>query len=157
MLYNPKHDDRLHALAQQLRLARSVTPDLMADIVAEACVRLPLLQKAGTAADHFAQLVKASAWTDAVLALIELELPQWKLRRLVYEDGEWLCSLSQEPGLPVELDETADGNHEIRSLAILSAFVETRRHTTATFAEGAPSVPRTKSASGSAVCCDNFA
>ena len=72
MLYNPKHDDCLQSLAQQLRLARSVTPDLMADIVAEACVRLPLLQKAGTAR-FFEQLVKASAWTDAAMALIELD------------------------------------------------------------------------------------
>ena len=28
----------------------------------------------------------------AALALVELELPAWKLRRLIYEDGEWLCS-----------------------------------------------------------------
>jgi hypothetical protein len=26
------------------------------------------------------QLIAAEAWTDAALALIELELPQWKLR-----------------------------------------------------------------------------
>jgi hypothetical protein len=157
MLYNPKHDDRLQPLAQQLRLARSVTPDLMADVVTEACMRLPLLQKAGTAVDRFAQLVKASAWTDAAVALIELELPQWELRRLVREDGEWWCSLSQQPGLPAELDETADGNHEVLPLAILSAFVEARRHAIATCEAEAPPVPRARSAPGYAVCCDNFA
>ena len=156
MLYNPKHDDRLQPLAQQLRLARSVTPDLMADIVAEACVRLPLLQKAGTA-HHFEQLVKASAWTDAAVALIELELPQWTLRRLVREDGEWWCSLSEQHGLPAELDETADGCHEILPLAILSAFVEARRHTSAAHEAGAPSVPQVRSTSGYAICCDDFA
>src|SRR5271168_88011 len=35
-------------------------------------------------------LIEASAWTEAALALIELELPGWKLRRLVHENGEWL-------------------------------------------------------------------
>ena len=30
------------------------------------------------------------------LRLLAFELPQWKLRRLMYEDGEWTCSLSKE-------------------------------------------------------------
>jgi hypothetical protein len=51
--------------------------------------------KAGKAA-RIDQLIKAGAWSDAALTLIELELPAWKVRRLVYEDGEWFCSLSTE-------------------------------------------------------------
>jgi hypothetical protein len=156
MLYNPKHDDHLHGLAQQLRLARSVTPDLMSDIVAAACVHLPRLPKAGAAVARLEQLTKSSAWTDAALALIELELPQWSLRRLVREDGEWLCSLSQQSQLPIELDETVDANHEVLPLAILSAFVEARQRTTAAH-EGAASVPQVRPASEYVVCCDNFA
>jgi hypothetical protein len=74
----------------------------------DACTRLP----AGKAA-RIDQLIDAGAWNDAALALIELELPAWKLRRLVYEDGEWLCSLSRQPNLPLALDDTADARHEV--------------------------------------------
>jgi hypothetical protein len=157
MLYNPKHDERTHPLAQQLRGARSVTPALMADVVADLCERLPVLQKCGTAASRFVELVKASAWTDAALALIELELPQWKLRRLVYEDGEWSCALSRQPNLPVELDETADANHESLPLAILCAFVEARRCSRAGYEPRAASVRQVRLTPGHSVCCDNFA
>ena len=74
-------------------------------------------------------MVEAEAWTDAALALIEMELPGWKLRRLAYEDGEWICSLSSQPYLPAQIDDTADSNHEVLALALLSAFVEARRRT----------------------------
>src|SRR6476659_10952614 len=77
------------------------------------------------------QLIEARAWDDAALALIELELPAWKLRRLVYEDGEWLCSLSSHPNLSVALDDTVDARHEVLPLAILSAFIEARRRASA--------------------------
>jgi hypothetical protein len=36
----------------------------------------------------------AGAWADAAITLVGFELPNWKPRRLVYEDDEWLCSLS---------------------------------------------------------------
>ena len=36
------------------------------------------------------------AWTDAALALIDLELPQWQFRRIAYDEGEWSCALSRE-------------------------------------------------------------
>ena len=61
------------------------------------------------------QLIEARAWNDAALALVELELPAWKLRRLVYEDGEWHCSLSRQPNLPVALE---DCNRKSRSAAL---------------------------------------
>jgi hypothetical protein len=50
-----------------------------------------------------------------------VELPGWKLRRLVYQDGEWLCSLSKQPNMPEDIDETADAVHEVLPLAILTA------------------------------------
>ena len=81
---------------EQLRLAPALTADLISNVVADACTRLPVLNKAGKAA-RLDQLIEAGAWSDAALALIELELPAWKLRRLVYEDGEWFCSLSKQP------------------------------------------------------------
>ena len=73
------------------------------------------------------RLIEAGAWTDATLALVELELPQWKLRGIVYEDGEWHCCLSRQPQLPLGLDEVAEASHEILPLAILIAFLQARR------------------------------
>src|SRR5208283_1867676 len=115
-----------------------------------------VLQKAGKAS-RLAQLIEAGAWSDAVLALIELELPGWKLRRLVYEDAEWLCSLSEKPNLPMAFDDTADATNEELPLAILSAFVEARRRAAATPETSSPTVPQVRPTSGYAICCDNFA
>ncbi len=102
------------------------------------------------------RLIETSAWTDATLTLVELELPQWKLRRLVYEDGEWLCSLSKQPRLPLGLDEAEEASHEILPLAILIAFLQARRAAAAS-ATVVTTVPQVRSASSDTVCCDNFA
>ena len=59
------------------------------------------------------RLIEAGAWADAAIALVRLELPNWSLRRLVYEDGEWLCSLSRQPNLPIFLDEPGEGSHAV--------------------------------------------
>ena len=48
--------------------------------------RVSILGKSDKAS-RIASLIKAGAWTEAAFALIEFELPAWKLRRLVYEDG----------------------------------------------------------------------
>ena len=102
-------------------------------------------------------MIEAGAWGDVALALIEIELPAWKLRRLIYEDGEWFCSLSKQPNLPVELDDTADGRHDVLPLAILSAFIEARRCKQLCarnqFADRAAS----PAGIANAICCDNFA
>jgi hypothetical protein len=101
-------------------------------------------------------LIEAGAWTDAALAVIALELPDWQLRRLEYDGGQWFCALSRGPNLPAMLDDTADANHELMPLAILRAFFQARR-----MAEIAPRatspVPKVSTASDSIVCCDNFA
>jgi hypothetical protein len=156
MLSDPKYENRLDRLTEQLRLAPALTPDLISNVIVDACIRLPVLTRAGRAA-RIDQLIEASAWSDAALALIELELPAWKLRRLVYEDGEWFCSLSKQPNLPVALDDTANARHEVSPLAILSAFVEARRGTSAARETSSPTVPQVRPTSGYAVCCDNFA
>jgi hypothetical protein len=102
-------------------------------------------------------LIESGAFADAALALLDLELPQWKLRRLIREEDEWHCSISKQLGLPAELDDMAEANHESLSLAILSAFVEARRHSL-TAGEARPkSVPQIRPAQGYAMCCDNFA
>jgi len=88
--------------------------------------------------------------------LIELELPRWKVRRLVYEDGGWFCSLSRQPGLPVTLDETADASHELMPLAILLSFLQARRMA-GIGPQAIALVPAIQAATDDLLCCDNFA
>ena len=85
-------------LDDELRVAAAPGPGLFAKIIAGACTRLPALNKSSKAA-MVDRLIEAGAWTGAALALIELELPAWKVRRLVLDDGEWFCSLSRQPSL----------------------------------------------------------
>jgi hypothetical protein len=156
MSLHSKDEDRLDRLTEQLRRAPALTRDLIATVMAEACTRLAVLRSAGKAA-RIDRLIEAGAWHDAALALIELELPAWKLRRLVCEDGRWFCSLSKQPNLPIDLDETADAAHENLPLAILTAFVEARRMASAVHEIRPRTVPQIRAKSGHAVCCDNFA
>ncbi len=127
----------------------------MADVAARACPRYGAVNGAG-AGRRIQQLIEAEAWTEAVLALINLELPQWRVRRLDYEDGLWHCALSRWQGLPAELDETAEASHDILPLSILSALIEARRELGAN-AERPKSVPQLRAIDGVAACCDNFA
>ena len=155
MSLNTTHEQHLRDLDEQLRSARAVTPGLMTDVIAGACLRFPAHPSATKA--RVTRLIESGAFCDAALALLALELPQWTLRRLVYEDGEWTCSLSRQVGLPAELDEMAEAHHESLPLAILSAFVEAR-HRGFTAGEARPnSVPQIRPAQGYAICCDNFA
>jgi len=123
MSFSPNHEE-LRDLQQQLHRARTVTPGLIAEVIARACFRFPAHPSATKA--RVIRLIESSAFCDAALALLALELPQWRLRRLVYESGEWICSLSRELELPAELDEMAEAHHESLPLAILNAFVEAR-------------------------------
>lgn len=155
MSLNTTHEEHLRDLGEHLRSVRTVTPGLMTHVIAGACLRFPAHPSATKA--RVTRLIESGASCDAALALLTLELPQWKLRRLVYENGEWICSLSQQLGLPAELDDMAEGHHETLPLAILSAFVEARRHGLAG-GEGTPkSVPQVRPIRGNAICCDNFA
>jgi hypothetical protein len=153
MLFDPIPEELADELELQIRHAQGVTPGLMSKVVAQASKRLAACTPSSRA--RVDQLVESGAGIDAALALVELELPQWKLRRLVYEDNEWLCSLSRQPDLPLELAETADARHEVLSLAILLALFQARR--AAAGVTRLTSVPQVHATSGYAVCCDNFA
>jgi hypothetical protein len=155
MLFDPKHENCLDRLTDELRLAPTLTPDLFSRVIAEACPRVAVLTKAGKTR-RLDQLIAVGAWTDAALALVELELPIWKLRRLACDDGEWFCSLSRQPNLPVALDDTADANHGALPLAILGAFLEARRSTVAVREVNSTTVPQVRPTTGVAICCDNF-
>jgi hypothetical protein len=151
MLYDPKHEKPIDWLEDELRLATSVTPQLLSDVIANASTRLPAFGAA--IKTRINRLTESGAWTDATLALLELELPQWKLRRLVHDDGEWFCTLSRHPALPLELDETVEANHPVLLLAILIALLEARRSASA---PSSAAVPQIRPSQGYAVCCDNF-
>src|SRR5262249_37582364 len=103
MTFDPNHDEHLRELQQELHRAHTITPRLMAAVIARACPRLQAQQLA--ARTTVIRLIESGAFADAALALLDLELPQWKLRRLIREDDEWHCSLSKQLGLPAEFDE----------------------------------------------------
>ncbi|MCA1531312.1 hypothetical protein I6F21_01925 [Bradyrhizobium sp. NBAIM03] len=119
------HPLDLPSLAEQLRKAHSMTRPLMLDIIGRACRRLPSLGRSERAA-------------RVVLALLELELPMWQVRRIAYDDGEWHCALSRERELPDWLDSAVDARHADLALSLLSAFVEVR---TLAIEVSRPSVP----------------
>ena len=153
MLFDPKREDSLGGLEGQLRCADAITPELISAVITEACTRFVVLPSGVKA--RVDRLIEFGASAEATLALVELELPQWKLRRLVYEDGEWLCSLSKQPRLPLGLDEVAEASHEVLPLAVLLAFIQAQRIAAAN-AVSTTTVPQVTPSRGYAMCCDNF-
>jgi hypothetical protein len=149
----------LDRLDDELQAAPEAARGVFAKIISSACSRIPVLSKSGKTA-RMERLIESGAWTDAAIALIESEMPGWKMRRLVYENGEWFCSLSRQPNMPADLDDSADAAHPVLPLAILRAFVEARRRSKATIdtaAHAALGIPQLQPAAGGVVCCDNFA
>ena len=151
MLFNPAHETRF---VRQANPAWN-TPALSSDLV--TCLRncIPKTCRHGTR-ERVERLLAAGAATDAALTLIALELPGWQLRRLVYEDGEWFCSLSRQPDVPCDLDDTADARHEIAAQAIAAAFLEALCKSAQEPRSSLPPGLMMRRASGCVVCCDNF-
>ena len=142
-------------LSKRLRDAPVVTATLMQEIIEHGCRRvLPSRSTARTA--RIECLIAAAAWTEAALALIELELPQWQLRRIAYDSGEWHCALSRERELPDWLDQSIDARHPDLALAILTALVDTLRPVAPRPRTSVPLVPRGADVASTPVCCDNF-
>ena len=158
MFSRPELDSRLHELQDQLRRAQVVSPDLMTKVVAGACTRVFVPSYAATVA-KIDRLIEAEAWTEAALALIELELPLWRLRRLVYEEGVWHCSLSRQWSLPAWLSDNAETRHGTLPLAILSALIAARQlgEPERRVAGSVPQCRTESSVSPVVMCCDNFA
>ena len=142
-------------LNDRLRNASEVTAELMSVIIG-GCRRFPSMgQSAKTA--RIEQLIQPRAWTDAALALIDLELPLWQVRRIAYDEGEWHCALSRQRELPDWLDQSIEARHADLALAILSAFVEARRVGAPSSRPSVPSVNRDADPLYEPVCSDNFA
>jgi hypothetical protein len=111
----------LDRLDRQLESAHAVTVALFREVMEIASERLSILRRAGKTA-HIERSLVAGACTEAALALLELEMPNWTIRRLVNEGGEWLCSLSRRPWVPTEFDDMVEARHAVLSLAVLRAL-----------------------------------
>jgi hypothetical protein len=131
------------------------TTALFNDVLATACRRGDPMRLAVPVA-CLKRLIAARAWNDAALALLALQLPDWQLRRLAYDDGEWHCALSRARAMPEWLDATTESHHPNMALAILGALV-------AAAADVAPSRPvavltsNPGDAAFEPMLCENFA
>ena len=141
---------------ERLRDAFALTPSLISGITSEVHRRFASQVQAGKTT-RVDQLMRVGAWTDAALALIELELPQWKIRRLVYDDGEWHCALSRRCQLPDWLDQSVEGRHTDLALAILSAFVAVPRSGSSLERTGEPAAGRSENQLYEPLLADNLA
>jgi hypothetical protein len=143
-------------LDRELHSASAITAPLFRKVTENTgCTRLLSLLQSEKALS-LDRMIEAGAWTDAAITLIGFELPNWSVRRLVCEDGEWLCSLSRQPNLPMFLDEPAEGSHAVLPLAILRAFIAARCMGAGT-RQAAVSVPRVRPLPAYVFCCDNLA
>jgi hypothetical protein len=138
-------------LGERLRDAYAVTAEFLSDIIRQTCRRFP-----STGHARVERLIQSGAWTDAALALIDLELPQWQIRRIAYDDGEWHCALSRQRELPDWLDQSIEARHADLALALLSAFVEAQRSSAPSSRPSVPAVRPDADALYEPVCSDNF-
>ena len=74
-------------LDDRLRDAHALTSELISEVIAETCRRFPSMKQTGKTA-RIETLIQNAAWTDAALALIDLEVPLWQIRRIAYDEGE---------------------------------------------------------------------
>ncbi|HEY0218939.1 MAG TPA: hypothetical protein VGC26_04105, partial [Afipia sp.] len=93
-------------------------------------------------------------WTDAALTLLAVELPAWRLRRMIYDEGEWHCAISHQRELPEWLDDSIETHHENLATAVIKAVLEGLRIS-------APHQPLERTVrpildSDAVVNCDNF-
>ena len=142
-------------LGERIRDACAVTAEFLADIIGVTSRRFAAPGQ-GAKTARVERLIQSQAWTDAALALLDLELPQWQVRRLVYDEGEWHCALSRQRELPDWLDSAVEGRHADLALAILGAFVEARRVAAATSLTSVPAVPQAANPIYEPVFCDNL-
>ncbi len=154
MLKILRHHD-LGELSDRLRQAGDINARLMAEILDVSCRRFPSLGQSEKTA-RLEHLIQSGAWPDAALALIDLELPLWQIRRLAYDEGEWYCALSRERELPDWLDQSIEVRHADLAVAVLSAFVEAQRISEPESRTSVPTVSQRVRDFCEAVPIDNF-
>src|SRR6266446_1317483 len=140
-------------LDHRLRDAHAVTSELISEVIGETCRRFPSVGQSEKT-ERIERLIASGAWTDAALALIDLELPLWQVRRIAFDEGEWYCALSRERELPGWLDRSVEARHADLPLAMLIAFVEVQRISAPLSRPSVPSVVTTSFYEP--ICCDNF-
>src|SRR6266700_1369122 len=153
---HPEEHRNLGELRDRLRDAPGANAILIAEIIDTACRRFPSMSQSEKTV-RIEQLIRSEAWTDAALALIDLEFPQWQVRRIAYDEGEWYCALSRQRELPEWLDQSIEGRHADLALAILSAFVEARRVSAPSSRPSVPMVSQEANTLYEPVCSDDFA
>jgi hypothetical protein len=154
MLHATEHRD-LGELIDRLRNAVETHAALTTELMETACRRFPSTGQSEKTA-RIEQLIRSGAWTDAALALIDLELPLWQVRRIAYDEGDWYCALSRERELPDWLDQSIEVRHADLSLAILGAFVEAQCISAPSSRTSVPIVNRAADPLYEPVCSDNF-
>jgi hypothetical protein len=142
-------------LGDRLRDAYVVTAEFLSDLISQTCRRFPSTSQSSKTA-RIERLIESGAWTDAALALIDLELPQWQVRRIAYDEGEWHCALSRQRELPDWLDQSVEAHHTDLALAIMSAFVEVQRNSAPLSRPSVPAVRIDANPLYEPVCSDNF-
>src|SRR2546430_8077723 len=117
-LRDPTEDDgglekrlqRLFELQESLDRTPAISRVLMLDVITRGCPRFHAYASS-TQAKVF-RLIEVGAFVDAICALQELEMPEWKLRRIICDDAQWHCSFSKHCAVPMEFDDVAEGSHE---------------------------------------------
>jgi len=148
------HYDPL-ALGTRLTAATAVTPELMSDVIDKACLHLSSPEQ-NEKTKRLRRLIDAEAWADAALALIELELPLWQVRRMDYDEGEWHCALSRQRELPDWLDQPIEARHPNLELALLDVLVETQAATAPAIRSSVLAAPSPSDPLYEPMSCDNF-
>jgi hypothetical protein len=149
-----QHDNGI-LLSDRLREEPAVTASLVQGVIHTICRRHSHPGRAGAIA-RIERVIAEEAWVEVALALIDLELPQWQLRRLAYDTGEWHCALSRRRELPDWLDQAVEASHPSLPGALFGAFLEVQRIAAPPRWPSVPAVSR-ESAPYINLCCDNFA
>jgi hypothetical protein len=149
-----QHDNEI-LLNGGLHNMPAVTAPLVRDVMELVCRRRSHPGQTSALA-RVERLIAEEAWAEVALALIDLELPQWQLRRLAYDGGEWHCALSRWREVPEWLDQAIETSHPDLPGALLAAFLEALRIVEPS---GRPSVPAVAhdSAPSALLSCDHFA
>jgi hypothetical protein len=155
-MFAPSKHHAPAVIQDRLREAHALTAKLLSDLIGETCRRFPSAGRTEKTA-RIERLIGSEAWTDAALALVELEMPQWRFRRIAYDEGEWHCALSRQRELPEWLDQSIEARHADLPLAILSAFVEAKAVSAPASRGSVPLVPRNADALYEPILSDNFA
>jgi hypothetical protein len=102
-------------------------------------------------------LIGTHAWTDAILAVVDLDRSR-AIRQLSHDEGEWICRIGSRWAVPDWLDDNVHFTHPVLPLAILGALLSALAQNEKA-AVPATSVPSSRQRFGhsiSAVSCDNY-